>query len=80
MVSGAVDTEVTAVFGADGQLSGSAGCNTYNAPYTVSGTNLQVGPVGGNAHTADEYIDVGSAVAFVRTLALFITRWCGVAD
>jgi acetylornithine deacetylase len=38
------------------------------------------GPAGGNAHTADEYIDVESAVAFVRTLALFIARWCGVAD
>jgi acetylornithine deacetylase len=38
------------------------------------------GPAGGNAHTTDEYIDVESAVAFVRALALFITRWCGVAE
>jgi len=38
------------------------------------------GPAGGNAHTGDEYIDVASALSFVRSLALFIARWCGVAD
>ena len=41
VVSGVADTEVTAVFGADGQLSGSAGCNRYNAPYTVDGDRLR---------------------------------------
>ena len=43
VVSGVADTEVTAVFGADGQLSGSAGCNTYNAPYTVDGAKITIG-------------------------------------
>jgi acetylornithine deacetylase len=38
------------------------------------------GPAGSNAHTGDEYIDVESALSFVRTLALFIARWCGVAS
>jgi acetylornithine deacetylase len=38
------------------------------------------GPAGGKAHTGDEYIDVESALDFVRILALFIARWCGVAD
>ena len=43
VVSGVADTEVTAVFGADGQLSGSAGCNRYNAPYTVDGAKITIG-------------------------------------
>ena len=43
VVSGVADTEVTAVFGADGQLSGSAGCNRYNAPYTVDGDKITIG-------------------------------------
>ena len=43
VVGALADTEVTAVFGADGQLSGSAGCNTYNAPYTVDGDKIRIG-------------------------------------
>lgn len=35
-----VGTEkVTAVFGDDGTLSGTGGCNTYSGPYTTSGTD-----------------------------------------
>ena len=44
VVSASADTEVTAIFGEDGQLSGSAGCNTYNAPYTVDGDKIKIGP------------------------------------
>lgn len=43
VVSGVEDSEVTAVFGADGQLSGSAGCNRYNAAYTVDGDTIEIG-------------------------------------
>ncbi len=43
VVSASADTEVTAIFGADGQLSGSAGCNRYNAPYTVDGNKIKIG-------------------------------------
>ncbi len=35
---------VTARF-ADGTLSGSGGCNTYHAGYTLDGTSLQIGPI-----------------------------------
>lgn len=38
-------TELTASFGADGTLSGSAGCNRYTATYEAFGTNLKIGPV-----------------------------------
>ena len=40
VVSGVADTEVTALFGEDGTLSGSAGCNRYNAPFEVDGAKL----------------------------------------
>ncbi len=35
-------TEVTAVFGTDGTLSGKAGCNTYTAAYTVDGGKMTI--------------------------------------
>lgn len=37
-------TEITAVFGDDGNLSGSAGCNRYTAGYTVDGDSIAIGP------------------------------------
>jgi len=43
MVSALVGTEVTVFFGDDGSVSGSAGCNTYSASYTVDGNSLSVG-------------------------------------
>ncbi|WFN33590.1 META domain-containing protein [Methanogenium sp. S4BF] len=46
VVSPRAGTIVTAVFGADGQVTGSAGCNDYLAPYTVSGMEMTIGPVG----------------------------------
>ncbi len=39
-------TTITAVFGEDGNLAGSAGCNHYFATYALTGTSLSVGPVG----------------------------------
>jgi heat shock protein HslJ len=33
----------TLVFGTDGSLSGFAGCNQFNAPYAISGTDLTLG-------------------------------------
>lgn len=37
-------SEISAEFGTDGTLSGSAGCNNYNASYTTDGDSLQIGP------------------------------------
>ncbi len=36
-------TTITAFFGPDGKVSGSDGCNSYNAAYTATATNLTVG-------------------------------------
>jgi heat shock protein HslJ len=43
-VSVLTGSEITALFSTDGTLSGSAGCNTYNAAFTREGDSLQIGP------------------------------------
>ena len=42
LVSG---TTVTAIFGTDGTVRGSAGCNTFNGGYQVSGASIRIGPL-----------------------------------
>jgi len=37
-------TEITALFGDDGNLTGSAGCNNYTASYEVEGETISIGP------------------------------------
>ena len=44
-VSVLADAEVTAVFGEDGTLSGSAGCNNYTAGYQVERSDISIGPI-----------------------------------
>jgi heat shock protein HslJ len=44
-VVGVMDgTEISASFGADGQVSGNAGCNQYSASYSVDGNAIEIGP------------------------------------
>ena len=38
-------SRITALFGADGTVSGSAGCNQYNGPYEVEGAQIRIGPL-----------------------------------
>jgi heat shock protein HslJ len=45
VVSALPSPQVTAVFSSTGQLSGSAGCNTYNASYKVDGNKIQIGAI-----------------------------------
>lgn len=44
VVSLVTGTEVTAAFGQDGKLTGSAGCNNYNTAYAVDGEKIEIGP------------------------------------
>jgi len=39
-------TEITVLFGDDGSLSGTAGCNRYTASYEVEGETFSIGPAG----------------------------------
>lgn len=38
------ETEVTAIFSPDGNLTGTAGCNNYTARYQVNDSNIKIGP------------------------------------
>ena len=44
MMSTLAGTEITALFGEDGRLTGSAGCNSYSAAYEVDGNAITIGP------------------------------------
>ncbi|MFH1086152.1 MAG: META domain-containing protein [Chloroflexota bacterium] len=44
VVSVLAGVDLTANLGADGRLTGWAGCNTYTASYEASGTTIQIGP------------------------------------
>jgi heat shock protein HslJ len=44
VVSLIIGTELTANFGTDGRLTGSAGCNDYSAAYQVQGETVSIGP------------------------------------
>ena len=44
-VSPVAGSTITLMFGADGNVSGNATCNTYNGTYTVDGDALTVGPL-----------------------------------
>ena len=46
VVSPLLDTELTAAFGADGQVSGSAGCNRYFASFSIEGQTIKIGAPG----------------------------------
>ncbi|WP_338466802.1 YbaY family lipoprotein [Novosphingobium sp. ZN18A2] len=44
--TGLIDnSHVTILFGTDGRVSGSTGCNTFSASYTANGNALSIGPV-----------------------------------
>lgn len=45
LVSALTGTEVTALFSADGNLTGTAGCNDYRAGYQANGSNIKIGPI-----------------------------------
>ncbi len=46
VVSPVAGTTISAIFGDDGQVTGSAGCNNYFSSYSVSGMDIAIGPVG----------------------------------
>ena len=44
VVSVSIGSELSADFGADGRISGLAGCNSYTAVYGITGSAIQIGP------------------------------------
>ncbi len=49
-------TELTANFGADGQLSGSAGCNNYTASYQTDGSTITIGPAASTKKACEQAV------------------------
>lgn len=47
-------SEITAIFGADGVLSGSSGCNRYRAAYVIQGSSLTIQPPTATRKTCSE--------------------------
>ncbi len=46
---------VTAIFGEDGQLTGSGGCNSYSGTYTTAGTDqITIGPIAATAKACED--------------------------
>lgn len=50
----------------------------YNLYYGIPATCY--GPIGGNMHGADEWIDLPSVKAVTKTYAAFILEWCGMRN
>jgi heat shock protein HslJ len=47
-----IDTEITANFGEDGNVTGSDGCNNYNRPYETDGNTIKFGETFANTMMA----------------------------
>jgi heat shock protein HslJ len=45
VVSVVSGTQLTAIFGTDGRVSGDTGCNMYSGPYTLAGSSITIGPL-----------------------------------
>jgi len=63
------DTVITATFGEDGQLTGSAGCNNYFASYTVDGGNLTIGQAGSTMMACEPAEIMTQETAYLTSLA-----------
>ncbi len=48
---------ITAVFGTDGKITGSGGCNSYSAGYTTSGSNLSIDSPMSSMMSCNETVD-----------------------
>lgn len=71
------DTEITAVFGEDGRLNGSAGCNNYMTSYTAEGGNVTIGPAASTRKLCPEDGIMEQETAFLMALqnaATYTTR------
>lgn len=54
-------------------------CDAFNFDRNSDTSVVIWGPKGGNAHAADEYIDIDAFLELVQLYALVIVRWCGSA-
>ncbi len=53
-------------------------CDMFALHQIFGMPGLLFGPTGGNAHAADEYLELDSLFTFFEAMALFVMEWCGV--
>lgn len=74
ITSPAAGTAITAVFGSDGTLTGSAGCNQYNTTYTTDGSAITIGPAASTKKLCPEPKGVmEQEAAYLKALATATT-------
>ena len=67
------------VMGREPALTGSnGGCDAFIRHLYGKSSTVMFGPRGGNAHGADEYVEIDQLVTATKVLALTIADWCGV--
>lgn len=67
------DTQINAIFGADGRVTGHAGCNRFFAPYTLAGERLTIGSAGATRMACAE------PVGLMQQETLFLAALASVA-
>jgi heat shock protein HslJ len=69
-------TTVTAFFGADGKLTGNAGCNSYNGTYTIDGNKIAIGPLASTRMACEQAV-MDQETAYLNALAKAATYALG---
>jgi heat shock protein HslJ len=62
-----IGTQPTAMFGTDGQVTGSGGCNTFSGPYQSTASTLSIGPLS-STRTACEQPVMDQETAYLAAL------------
>ena len=66
---------VTALFAADGRVSGSGGCNGFGGSYTLDGGSMRIGPVTATRKACIEPQGVGELEAWYFAALERVARW-----
>jgi heat shock protein HslJ len=66
-------TSVTLAFGADGRATGSAGCNSYTAAYSVDGSNLKFARAAATRKMCAQPDVMDQEIAFLKALETVAT-------
>lgn len=75
VVSVARGTSLDASFGADGRLTGSAGCNRYTAGYEVEGEGIEIGPAAATRMMCSEPEEIMAQESAFLTALSTPTTW-----
>jgi heat shock protein HslJ len=73
VVSALPEAQITAVFAADGTLSGSTGCNNYTTTYTTDGNNITINPQIATTSRACDQPRTEQEMAYLAALPLATT-------